>query len=162
MKVYLSVLLTIIGFAACTGEDATSKTPTVLTDTANYTTIQWIDSVKDVGIVTKGRIAEIQFKFVNTGEKPLFIISAKPGCGCTVADYPKEAIVPGSEGVITANYDSNKGSMGDFRKSISITTNTKGTANHFIFFYGKVMTVEDSVKQKLAADTTLHTNSQQQ
>ena len=151
MKIFIVIIAVSLGLTAC-GTGDSSKVPekdsTVIADTANYTTIQWIDSVKDIGFVEKGKLAEINFTFRNTGDKPLFIISAQPGCGCTVADYPKNAISPEGEGVITANYDSNKGSMGEFRKSISVTTNTKNGNHHYIFFRGEVVNKGDSLLLK--------------
>lgn len=140
MKVSVLIIAGIVAFASCGGNDVKTAATTnkAATDTANYTSIQWIDSLKDIGEVEAGKVAEIKFRFRNTGEKPLFIISAQPGCGCTVADYPKEAIAPGAEGVIKANYDVKKGATGDFRKSITVTTNTRGNNSAFIFFFGKV------------------------
>jgi hypothetical protein len=119
-----------------------------MADTANYTTIQWVDSIKDVGFVEKGKIADINFTFKNTGDKPLYVISTRPGCGCTVADYPKNAISPNGKGVITANYDSNKGGLGEFRKSIFVTTNTRNGPGHYIFLQGEVVKKGDSAIRK--------------
>lgn len=135
MKILLFILFSIISLASC--ETREEKIIKVANDTTNYTTIQWIDSVKNIGFVKAGTKTEIKFRFKNTGTKPLFIIAARPGCGCTIADYPKEAIAPNAEGVITANYNV-KSSQGEFRKNISVSANTKGTTNHNIFFYGEI------------------------
>src|SRR5258708_6667739 len=69
-------------------------------DTANYTTIKWMDSVKDFGTVPQGEKVKIVFHFLNSGDKPLFIASVKPGCGCTLADYTKSAVLPGGQGEV--------------------------------------------------------------
>ncbi|HEX8358252.1 MAG TPA: DUF1573 domain-containing protein [Segetibacter sp.] len=151
-------IATIAAITACSTNDSTKvtgKDSTIIADTANYTTIQWIDSVKQIGLLEKGTVAEIKFAFKNTGEKPLFIISAQPGCGCTVADYPKNAISPDGEGIITANYDTKKVSIGEFRKSVTVTTNTKNGSSHYIFFHGQVVNKGDSLLKKQAlTDTT--------
>lgn len=136
MKIFIIIFCIIIGLTACQGEDA--KIAKAANDTANYTSIQWIDSLKNIGSVNAGTKTEIKFRFKNTGTKPLFIITARPGCGCTVADYPKEAIAPNAGGEITAEYASQKGTQGQFRKNISVTANTKGTTYHNIFFYGEI------------------------
>lgn len=136
MKNSVLILFIAIGLASCQSKE--ENIARAANDTANYTTIQWIDSVKNMGVVNAGTKTEIKFRFKNTGTKPLSIIAARPGCGCTIADYPKEAIAPNAEGVITAEYDANKGTQGEFRKNISVTANTKGTTYHNIFFYGQI------------------------
>ena len=146
MKALVLVFCGFIAFASCQNDQA--NTTMAANDTANYTSIQWIDSVKNIGSVTAGTKTEIKFRFKNTETKPLFIIAARPGCGCTIADYPKEAIAPNAEGVITANYDIRKGTQGEFRKNISVTANTKGTTYHNIFFYGDIEKESDSTTAK--------------
>jgi hypothetical protein len=126
----------ISGFLSCQNREETLTKASK--DSANYTAIQWVDSLKNIGNVNAGTQTQIKFRFKNVGTKPLFIIAARPGCGCTIADYPKGAISPGAEGVITANYKANKGAEGSFRKNISVTANTKGSTNHNIFFYGEI------------------------
>ncbi len=108
-------------------------------DTVNYTNIKWLDSLKYIGNVPAGKTAGISFKFLNSGDKPLYIINAKPGCGCTLADYPKEPILPGKTGVIKADYNVHKDGQGDFRKSIRVTTNTKEKTDNYIYFYGTII-----------------------
>lgn len=146
MKTLVLILCSVISLASC--ENQEEKINKVANDTTNYTTIHWIDSVKNIGFVNAGTNAEIKFRFKNTGTKPLFIMAARPGCGCTIADYPKEAIAPNAEGVITANYNVTKGSQGGFRKNISVSANTKGTTNHNIFFYGEIKKSDSTMVQK--------------
>jgi len=70
-----------------------------------------------------------------------------------VADYPKEAIAPGAEGVITAGYTVSAGTTGEFRKNIHVTTNTKGSTSHYIYFYGAIKNPGDTTTHK-RLDTT--------
>ena len=149
MKLYVVLIAGVfISLLSCQNQEAKpeTKNKSAETDTANFTAIRWIDSVKDIGTVDAGKIAEIKFKFQNVGNKPLFIIAAQPGCGCTVADYPKGAIAPGEEGEITANFDTKKGGGGSFRKSISVTTNTKPATSNYIFFFGNIKASDKSSK----------------
>jgi hypothetical protein len=140
MKYFVFVFAIIVAMISCQGNDVkmAKDQNKIKLDTPNFTTIQWIDSLKDIGEVPPGKITEVKFRFKNSGDKPLLILAAKPGCGCTVADYPKNPIPPGKEGVITANYDVSKGGAGEFRKNIRVTTNTKGSTETFIFFYGRI------------------------
>lgn len=93
-------------------------------DSANYTSIQWVDSIhQELGKVQEGSVVEVTWKFKNTGNKPLIIASVNPGCGCTVADKPEEPVAPGAESVIKAKFDS-KGREGQQRKDVYVTANT--------------------------------------
>ena len=95
--------------------------------------LQWIDSAKDYGKITEGQKLEVLFRFKNVGDKPLVIESVRPSCGCTVADPPKEPIVPGAEGEIKGSFDS-QGKSGAQHKTIYVMANTKGTQTHEISF----------------------------
>jgi hypothetical protein len=145
MKIYLFIIAVFVSLAACQNNDVKKNDLTGLVkDSTKFTNIKWIDSLKDIGVVEAGKKTEIKFRFKNTGTKPLFIISAQPGCGCTVADYPKEAIAPNGEGTITAAYNVNAGTTGEFRKNIHVTTNTNGSTSHYVFFYGSIKNPADS------------------
>ncbi|HYH14709.1 MAG TPA: DUF1573 domain-containing protein [Flavisolibacter sp.] len=103
-------------------------------DSANYTTIQWLDSThQELGKVAEGSVVEVSWKFKNTGNKPLIISNVNPGCGCTVADKPEEPIAPGGESIIKAKFDS-KGREGAQRKDVYVTANTGNTTNHILSF----------------------------
>ncbi|SEA19205.1 Protein of unknown function [Arachidicoccus rhizosphaerae] len=110
----------------------------VETDTANFTTIQWIDSLKDFGTAKMGDKVEINYTFENTGKKPLFITQVRPTCGCTVADYTKTAVLPGKKGSVTALFDTNHGAPGSVRKSIVVSSNTINDTHFVLGFTGKV------------------------
>jgi hypothetical protein len=156
MKICLFFITTIIAFTACKNEDVKKKGSQVsVNDTTKFTNIKWIDSLKDIGFVEPGKKTEINFKFKNTGTRPLFIISAEPGCGCTVADYPKGAILPGAEGVITAAYNVTSGTTGAFRKNIHVTTNTIGSTSHYVYFYGAIKTAGDTTTTRRKIDTAV-------
>lgn len=143
MKFFFSLLALMIVAWSCknaTGSKITSKRSAEAgTDTATYTSVEWIDSLKDVGNIRFGETVNINFKFKNTGTYPLFVIAAQPGCGCTVTDFPKGAIGPGDEGTISAAFDTNKGHEGVFRKNINVTTNTKGNTSQILYFTGTIV-----------------------
>ncbi|OLY93030.1 Protein of unknown function [Cnuella takakiae] len=140
----ISTLATLL--VACGQNDAASGAGTsttnanALADTANYTSIQWLDSTyQDLGKVKKGQVVEIAWRFKNTGNKPLVIQSVRPGCGCTVADKPEAPLAPGAEGTIKGKFDSNNQSAGEHRKVISVDANTSGSAYHQLNFRVEVM-----------------------
>jgi len=146
----VAIALTGMTFTACKNGNADKKLEKVVADTANYTTIQWLDSIKNFGTINQGDKIQILFRCKNTGTKPLIIANARPGCGCTIADYTHEPIAPGAEGLVTASFDSNHGhASGEVRKTVMVTTNTKGNTEHYLIFTGEVKggTSTDSVMQ---------------
>ncbi len=134
MKKILFVLIAAAGFVACKTEDKKAKEGTELTaeqkaaaisDSSNFTSIQWLDSTYlDLGKVKKGAVVEVSFRFKNAGTKQLVITDVHPGCGCTVPDKPEKPYAPGEEGVIKAKFNSEGQSVGEHRKNITVTSNT--------------------------------------
>jgi hypothetical protein len=144
MKRLVIVFSALVALAACQGNSqdkpsvtsettGTTQPAAASTDPATYTTIQWIDSAKDMGQINEGQKLEVAFRFKNSGDKPLVIQSVQPSCGCTVADYPKEPIAPGQEGLIKGVFDSN-GKPGVNNKTMTVLANTKGTTAHHLSF----------------------------
>lgn len=75
----------------------------------------------DYGTIEQGSDPYRIFSFVNQGEEPLVITSAKGSCGCTVPTYPKEPIMPGQTAEVKVRYDTNR--VGPFTKRVTLTTN---------------------------------------
>ncbi|WP_455169463.1 DUF1573 domain-containing protein [Aegicerativicinus sediminis] len=61
------------------------------------------------------------FTFTNTGNAPIVISKVKTSCGCTVADYPKEPVMPGATGEIAVKYDTKR--IGNFTKTLTVFSN---------------------------------------
>lgn len=119
-------------------ENATAQNDTLLQDSSKYTSIQWDNPEQNIGELTLGAKAQIKYSFKNTGSNPLYIINVQPGCGCTVAEYPKEAIAPGETGVVVAGFDTNGQHEGTFNKFINVTANTKDGKDHNLTFTGEI------------------------
>lgn len=101
-------------------------------DPATLTTVDWIDSVQAMGTHKEGEIIKFSYRFKNTGTKPLVLESVVPSCGCTVATYPKEPIMPGQEGEIGGEFNS-QGKPGQQTKHITVTANTLKRYHHLSF-----------------------------
>jgi len=101
--------------------------------TRKTTTIQWIDSVRNLGKINEGQKLAVSFRFRNSGTNPLVIESVQPSCGCTVADFPKEPIAPNKEGEIAATFDS-EGREGLQHKELTVRANTGGSGEQKIVF----------------------------
>lgn len=144
---YLFLFL-IAGFIiSCTGTDKPaskeqaaqdSLNKVAMADSANYTTLQWLDSTtQDLGKIKEGSVVEISWKFKNTGNKPLIIAEARGTCGCTIADKPKEPIAPGQDGMIKARFNS-EGQAPNVTKTVSVDANTKPESHHSLTFTAQI------------------------
>ncbi|KGO95644.1 hypothetical protein Q767_10485 [Flavobacterium enshiense DK69] len=78
----------------------------------------------DFGDIKEGDKVETVFKITNEGEADLIVINAQGSCGCTVPEWPKEPIKPGTSADMKVTFDS-KGKPGQQQKSVTLTTNTK-------------------------------------
>lgn len=107
-------------------------------DTPNYTIITWKDSVQNIGILMEGDTMKIEFHFINSGKKALFVLDVRPSCGCTHVDYPRNIILPGQQGVITAIFSTIGQAAGDITKSIIVKTNTANSMRHALIFKGEI------------------------
>lgn len=106
----------------------------VMNDTANFTTVQWLDSTSiDLGKIKEGKQVEVSYRFKNTGDRPLVVVNVSASCGCTVPEKPEQPIAPGEEGTIKAKFDS-QGRKGMNEKHISVDANTKPSRSHQLSF----------------------------
>jgi hypothetical protein len=93
--------------------------------------IEWTSTTIDFGKIEQGKPVSAEFEFKNPTMVPLLISSVRPTCGCTIADYPKEPILPGKSGKIAVTYNAAAG--GAFTKAIVVTSNaTEGNTSLII------------------------------
>jgi hypothetical protein len=138
MKQLFFLLTAAMAFIACNDNDHDHKADETVNqdsinyannlakekDTANFTTVQWLDSVfLDKGKIKEGGQLEVSWRFKNTGTKPLVVISAVAGCGCTTPEKPEQPVAPGEEGVIKAKFNS-EGRPGFQQKVVEVRMNT--------------------------------------
>lgn len=94
-------------------------------------TLVWKTENIDLGEIPQNVPKEIVFEFKNTGLKAITITKVQPSCGCTAADYTKEAIAPGASGFIKATY--NAANKGSFTKTVTVVTSDSDTQNLLMF-----------------------------
>src|SRR5205809_1705022 len=80
-----------------------------------------VEPVKEYGEVAKGGMLDWAFVIKNTGNADLQVIAARPGCGCTVADFDK-VVKPGQTGKVTAHVDTTN-FTGPIAKTVTLETN---------------------------------------
>lgn len=83
----------------------------------------WTMTVHDFGKIPQNKPVTHEFRFTNTGNSPLIISSVQASCGCTVTDYSKDPIAPGTEGYVKATYDAAK--AGVFTKTVTVNANAE-------------------------------------
>lgn len=128
-KVVLFVL--VIAMSACTNTEQSSGVSTdEVSNSAsangesnsNLPEIKFEEEVFDFGRITQGERVSHSFAFKNTGKKNLIISGASGSCGCTVPEWPKEPIKPGTEGKINVVFNS-EGKSGLQEKTVTVVTN---------------------------------------
>jgi len=82
------------------------------------------DETHDFGEVPEGPLAEYDFKFKNTGKKPITIKNARGSCGCTVPTWPHEPILPKKSAVIHVTYNTDH-RPGPISKEVIIESDAK-------------------------------------
>ena len=88
------------------------------------TKMKFKEMLHDFGRLKEGEKREYDFAFTNSGNEDLIIEDCKGSCGCTVPEWPKEAIKPGQSAAIKVKFDSTKKEK-DQEKSVTITANTE-------------------------------------
>jgi hypothetical protein len=89
------------------------------------------------GEVKEGEVVTHEFKFTNTGKVPLVINNCRSSCGCTIPEWPKEAIPPGGTGVISARFNT-EGKDGDQTKAVMVAANTYPRESK-VYLRGKIL-----------------------
>jgi hypothetical protein len=137
MRKLLYIVLSIILLMACTKKVSKTaekwakdsleiaKLRNYVTNPDNSTTISWIDTTyKELDAIKEGDLINVNWRFKNTGNRPLVIANTDTSCGCTVVEKPKKSVAPGSEGIIKVKFNS-KNLHGWQRKDVSVFVNDK-------------------------------------
>lgn len=79
----------------------------------------------DFGVIPWNRPVTASFTVTNTGNKPLVISNVTTSCGCAVAGWTKEPIMPGKSGFVSSTFDAK--ALGRFHKTVDIYCNASAT-----------------------------------
>ena len=125
---YVLFLAAILVFVSCDVRrkdkvaDGTAKMTMADMATMDSTTVQIIDSAYNFGNATEGEKVTYNFRFKNSGKKPLVITNTSASCGCTVPEKPEKPVLPGETAFIKVVFNS-KGKVGHNEKTITVTSN---------------------------------------
>lgn len=138
-----------IAAASCNNaEKSTADLEAIIKDSSKYTTIQWLDTSVNFGSKKMGEIVNITFRCKNTGDKPLYLYNVRPSCGCTLADYTKQPILPGKEGKIDAQFDTKKSHPGEVHKTVFFSANNSNETDSYLKFSGTVLPADSATTAK--------------
>lgn len=127
-KLFLQQLLVfsaaIISCASPSEEKMHSRvfTETAASDSARFTMIS--EPLHNFGKIQFGEKIRHAFYFKNSGTSPLIISNVSATCGCTVAEFPKAAILPNHVDSVITLYDSNLSGRGVQNKVITVFSNS--------------------------------------
>ncbi|MCK5339104.1 MAG: DUF1573 domain-containing protein [Bacteroidales bacterium] len=115
MKTLFSILgvVLVFSFAGAQNDNSISKT----TDESKIL-LTWNFTIHNFDKIPLGKPVTASFEFTNESKEPVTITKVRSSCGCTVADYSKEPVLPGKTGKVSATYNAAK--PGNFNKSVSI------------------------------------------
>lgn len=116
------------------------ETPATELSTGPTTTLDWGESSYNFGTIKQGEKVVHVYTFTNIGDEPFVMAAAKGSCGCTVPQWPKEAIQPGETASITVEFNS-KNKRGKRNQKVTITGNTNPPQT-FLYLTGDVVTDE--------------------
>lgn len=121
----LSIVVLSFMLVSCSNKDKDNIDVSVV---ENQAAIKFENDILNFHSINEGEKVTGSFKFKNVGDHDLVISDVQVNCGCTVADYPHNAIKPGKEGLISVSYDS-KGAKGmRVEKNVTVYSNTKPSA----------------------------------
>lgn len=82
--------------------------------------IKFLETSSFMGVISPGNIPPAVFKFVNTGNKPLAILTIQADYEVKPL-YQRSFVAPGDTGRIALSYESSR--LGEFSKQITVNTN---------------------------------------
>ena len=103
------------------------------------------ETLHDYGEILQESDGTWSFQFKNLGKDAIVINRVRSTCGCTVPEWPREPIEPGSSGTITVQY--NTALTGTFLKSVHVYS-TAANSPVKLQIKGKVVPAEEEISKK--------------
>lgn len=95
----------------------------------------------DFGEIVCAQEAVASFNVVNKGGAPLVIENVTTSCGCTLAKWNEEPIMPGDTVQLQVSYNSNI--VGEIKRSVVVKTNDKQRRRTLLTLTGNVIAKEE-------------------
>jgi hypothetical protein len=85
--------------------------------------LKFKDKVHRFGKTDEGVQLEFAYRFVNIGDAPLIFHKYQVACTCTIVVFPEAPVLPGEEGLVLVQFDSN-GKIAYQDREITIYSNS--------------------------------------
>lgn len=108
----------------------------IIADNERYAIAKFDKLSYDFGEIEKGEEAVAIFTITNQGQAPLVIENVKVSCGCTVAKWNNEPVMPQDATQIKVSYNSNI--VGEIKRSIVVKTNDRKQKRTLLLITGEV------------------------
>lgn len=115
------IFVFMIGTLGLSAQKSETPSPAQITPPATQDSIVFEETMHDYGDIELGGDGNYTFVFKNKGKLPLFLSQVRSSCGCTIPEWPREAIGPGKTGTIKVIYDTKR--AGTFSKTITVKSN---------------------------------------
>lgn len=138
MKTLFSMLAMVL-FVSFSGAQQSNTEVDINEQKSPPIEISWDETVHEFGDIPAATPATARFEFTNKDNEPLTITKVKSSCGCTVANYSKNPILPGQQGFVSATYNAVK--PGKFHKVVTVRLNDNST--HRLTVKGTVVKLEE-------------------
>jgi hypothetical protein len=112
----------------------------------------------DFGSVHEGQKPTYTFVFSNVGDQPVRLVHVRPSCGCTAPSYSTDQVMPGQQGEVVVEYNS-EGRPGEFNKTIAVEAEGAEPAHVTLRIMGTVIpaAVDNGVVQgNVSFDADMH------
>ncbi len=112
---------------------------------------QWLETEHDFGAFDEnnGKVT-CTMRFVNTGDQPVSIVSARATCGCTMPSYTRRPVAPGDTGRVEIAYNP-VGRPGRFSKKVYIETSDDDGRTTLVV-KGVVIGASNTVRSRFPVD----------
>lgn len=122
MKHLYICAFSILLLVSCSKDAASTEAGSEQKD-QKFAKILFEETEFNFGTINQGDTVRHTFVFKNDSNEPLLISNASASCGCTIPEWPKEAIAPGESGKIEVKFNST-GKSGVQNKTVVVTANT--------------------------------------
>ncbi|MDP4199254.1 MAG: DUF1573 domain-containing protein [Bacteroidota bacterium] len=91
-------------------------------------------------------IGEVEHAIVlrNEGDETLHITGGHPSCGCTVVALKDSLVAPGKETTLLIRFSEKNHPPGEFKKEVSILSNSRDSEQKSFWFYGRLFAAPGS------------------
>lgn len=110
--------------------------------------VKWLGKTHDFGAFDEndGKVT-CQFSFVNDGDEPVTVVSARATCGCTVPSFPRQPVNPGDTASVSVTYDPT-GRPGRFEKKVYVDLSTDEGRRATLLIKGVVIGSSNTLRSR--------------